>query len=134
MRLIEIVSVLCLGISACKDQRTASGVSTSSPAESATFIELEGLVNGQSHRVSKSDLPAQGKINPIDNEISLKIRRKLVNSRSPVDLRGVQIITLGSKVTLVGLVLTFEAKDQVERVAQSVAGKECVLNELDVEK
>lgn len=68
-----------------------------------------------------------------DVEISRKIRREITKDDSlSISARNVKIITERGKVTLRGPVKSEDEKEKVFQVAQQIAGKDKVENQLEV--
>lgn len=68
-----------------------------------------------------------------DEEISASIRQQMMNSEMARNLQEVKIVTQDGKVILRGVVKTVEEKQQVEVIAENIAGTGNVANWLEVE-
>lgn len=86
------------------------------------------------HRESTPDQPVEQPKNPTDQEISEKIRKQMMDSKSAANLANVKLSTRDGKVKLTGMVKTIEEKNTVEKIARSTAGDENVWSEIEVEQ
>lgn len=75
----------------------------------------------------------QQKMNPTDRELSQKIRKSVMADKSlSTYAKNVKIISQDGMVTLRGPVRTSMEKDSVAEKAMMIAGKDKVMNELEV--
>lgn len=90
-------------------------------------------VNARDRNNSEGKEPVTGQDeNSADIKITAEIRRKVVEEMDSVNARNVKIMTSKGMVLLRGPVDNQAQKDRIAAIAQGVAGKENVQNDLEV--
>lgn len=84
------------------------------------------------HRSPAAKTPLDQNENQADIKITADIRKQVVASKMSTDAQNVKIITQDGKVTLRGPVRTEQEKQQIEEIAQAVAGTNKVDSQLEV--
>jgi hyperosmotically inducible periplasmic protein len=72
--------------------------------------------------------------NQADIDVTANIRKRVVDTKMSVNAQNVKIITQDGKVTLRGPVKSAEEKQQIEDIANDVAGKGKVDNQIAIEQ
>jgi hyperosmotically inducible periplasmic protein len=72
--------------------------------------------------------------NKADIDLTANIRKRVVDTKMSVNAQNVKIITQDGKVTLRGPVKSAEEKQQIEDIANDVAGKGKVDNQISIEQ
>jgi len=87
----------------------------------------------QRDRDPNAKTPIDQNENETDVKITADIRKRVVDhSDFSTDAQNVKIITADGKVTLRGPVKTQAEKDEIEKIAHEVAGKDKVDNQIEV--
>jgi len=134
-----------------KTGTTASGTNTNSGTNTASGTNsITGANTGTSSNTNDEAAPDNTGVNKRDRHTAAKtpidqnenkpdvdrtadIRKRVLNRENmSVNARNVKIITADGKVTLRGPVDSQEEKDIIEGIAQEVAGKENVDNQIEV--
>jgi hyperosmotically inducible protein len=85
---------------------------------------VESTVNAQDQGTSKADV-----------ELTRKIRQAVVKQKSlSADAQNIKIITINGMVTLKGPVKSMTEKNQIEKIANGIAGAPKVASQIEVEK
>uniref|UniRef100_C6E2E5 Transport-associated protein n=1 Tax=Geobacter sp. (strain M21) TaxID=443144 RepID=C6E2E5_GEOSM len=104
-------------------QATAAQDSTATKADNSKKNKEE----------SKGVTAEQQKENKSDRETTRQIRRAVVKDKSlSIRAHNVKIITTNGKVTLKGPVKTETEKTTIEKIAEGIAGKGNITNEIEV--
>ena len=110
----------------CKDRGTAPDF------HRATAKVAGNTANNVRQRDDTTPTSGYQKNSPADSEITQKIRKALMIDACPATAKNIKITTVDSKVTLCGPVKTEAEKMGIMRMAQNVAGKGNVGDQLKV--
>jgi hyperosmotically inducible periplasmic protein len=125
--------ILCLlvltGLCGCGDKTNTSPTGNSSKPTDADNT----AVNARD-KDSSAKTPIDQNENKADLETSQKIRKDVVATDMSTNAKNVKIITQNGEVTLRGPVKTADEKQKIEEIARNVAGKDKVVNQLEVEQ
>jgi len=119
------------------DLKSATGLapaSTDKPgAVGPGSVEPDNTALNQRDRDTNAKTPIDQNENQRDVNITAEIRKAVLRVEGmSVNARNVKIITADGKVTLRGPVNTEEEKKHIEDIANNVAGKENIINEIEV--
>jgi len=113
---------------------SSSGANTgtsSNQTSGETAADNTGVNKRDRHTAAKT--PIDQNENKADVDRTADIRKRVLNHENmSINARNVKIITADGKVTLRGPVDSQEEKDIIEGIAQEVAGKENVDNQIEV--
>jgi len=127
-----ICCVLALGCNeATKTDRT--DVTVKKPVNEVLSPAKDNTGVNSRDRNGAAKTPIDQNENRVDLQITADIRKRIMESKLSVDAQNVKVITQDGKVTLRGPVKTSDEKDQIEKIAQELAGPKSVDNQLDVE-
>lgn len=101
-----------------------------SPSPSNTSPTNSGI--NERDRDSSAKTPIDQNENQQDINITAEIRKQVVATEMSTNAHNVKIITQDGKVTLRGPVDSEDEKSRIEKIAQDVAGKENVDNQIEV--
>lgn len=129
MKCVRPMVMLCLLMVGCQDARVVPDAISNRPGDAARLDE-QRTDGGSAMKTAASVEDGQ----PLkDEEISASIRQQMMNSEMARNLQEVKIVTQDGKVILRGVVKTVEEKQQVEVIAENIAGTGNVANWLEVE-
>ncbi len=126
MKTISTHTLLVLGILGC--QNAASTTPEISKTAPVTSNSKENEYAVQKVVASDDDETKQ-----TDDNVTSRIREKIVNEKLLTHAQEIIIVTKAGKVTLQGVVKTAEEKQQVEDIARAIAGTENLWSQLEVE-
>jgi hyperosmotically inducible protein len=121
-------AALLLACTGCNKPSTSS----SEPPRSNQAARDDTGVNARD-RDAATVTPLDQKENQSDIDITANIRKRLVATKLSVDAQNAKIVTRDGKVTLRGPVKTATEKQQLEQIAQEVAGASNVDSQLEVQ-
>lgn len=122
------LGLLSLGVAYANPAQVPQTQATQSPARAADNT----AVNTRDGSIVAKTAQNQS-INATDAEITRLIRRELTMDNSlSTYAQNVKVVTDDQKVTLRGPVRSEAEKEAVQRKAEMIAGRESVINELDV--
>ena len=126
MRMIALALVL-LGIIGCQDANRT----TTDRAD--TSVDRDNTAMNERDQHDDAKTPIDQNENQADIDITAKIRSRVFETEMSVNAQNVKIITQDGKVTLRGPVKTDAEKQQIEAIANDVAGAGKVDSQLEVE-
>lgn len=130
MRHFAIITLLALVVSGCSQPTTTESTAVN-PGNTAVNPDNTG-VNARDRNES-AKTPIDQNENQTDIDITANIRKQVVATKMSVNAQNVKIITQDGKVTLRGPVKSAEEKQQIESIANKIAGADRVISQLEVE-
>jgi len=107
-------------------------VTTEHPAATTEPADRENTGVNVRDRSSAAKTPLDQNETKADVKVTAAIRKRVVDANLSLDAHNVKIITQDGKVTLRGPVKSDEEKQQIEKIAASVAGADKVDSQLEV--
>jgi len=136
MRRFTFIALFALSAWGC--DRSATAPSTAANPDNTTVhttpVNPDNTGVNVRDRNSEEKTPIDQNENKTDVDITAKIRKQVVDTKMSIDAQNVKIITQDGNVTLRGPVKTAEEKQRIEDIAHTVAGKDKVVSQLEIEK
>jgi hyperosmotically inducible periplasmic protein len=123
-----VVSCLLIG---CETSSAPSSATPNMSTDRDATSPTNSGVNVRD-RDSSAKTPIDQNENQKDINITADIRKQVVATEMSTNAHNVKIITQDGKVTLRGPVDSEDEKSRIEKIAQDVAGKEHVDNQIEV--
>ncbi len=127
-----IIAIVALPAAGCNEGTTSPTVLTPAASDRAAIERDNSGVNVRD-RSEAALTPIDQNENVKDIDITASIRKRVVDTEMSVNAQNVKIVTQDGKVTLRGPVRSADEKTQIEELANQVAGKANVVNQLEVQ-
>jgi len=112
---------------------SSTGTATGTATTDANTAAPDNTAVNERDRDPNAKTPIDQNENETDVKITADIRKRVVDhSDFSTDAQNVKIITADGKVTLRGPVKTQAEKDEIEKIAHEVAGKDKVDSQIEV--